>query len=105
MIPWLMLYMSRPDIEINEKITETDQALAQIAQIIFTKLEQLGDMAENFAPIPDNPLLSILQSVISSNTSPVSEVYERNDDGTFYGTEERTITEAKIVQKEQSDQS
>ena len=83
-IPWLLLLYSRPDLEISSKIKETDVALAQIAQILIQRIDELGSLAEDLAPMPDNPLMSILSAFLNNQgASTVNEIYNRDEQGQF----------------------
>jgi len=87
-IPWIVLALRRPDEEIREQLTESDQALAQLIQIIMNKMDSLENMAEDFGRSGQNlDFGTILGQIIQSKMNPTAnDDYSRRDDGTFDGT-------------------
>ena len=87
LIPWIILVLSRPDLEIHDKLTESDSALAQLIQIIMQKMDHLEEAAANLgsggAPLDFGQIIG--QIIQSKMNSTGNEDYMRNDDGTFNG--------------------
>jgi hypothetical protein len=87
LIPWIILVLSRPDLEIHDKLTESDSALAQLIQIIMAKLDHFEQLSENFGgaaqPLDFGQIIG--QIIQSKMNSAGNEDYIRNDDGTFNG--------------------
>lgn len=86
-IPWIVLAFRRPDEEIREQLVESDQALAQLIQIIMTKIDSLEIMAEDFGRSGQNlDFGTIIGQIIQSKMNPTAnDDYSRRDDGTFDG--------------------
>lgn len=86
LIPWLLLAYFRPDQDIEGKVMEIDSGLAQIAQALFVRLENLENLAtaatEN---LPENPFASMLAQLFQQRLAG-NDLYGRSDDGTFDGT-------------------
>lgn len=97
-IPWAYLLLTRPDRVIEEQLTASDQALAQLIQIILQKMDSLEHLAEDFSR-SGQPLDfgQIIGQILQQKMNPTAnEDYMRNDDGTFNGTPQ--IIEAKDTQ-------
>jgi len=94
-IPWVYLLFTRPDRMIEDQLTESDRALAQLIQIIMQKMDSLEDLASDFSR-SGQPLDfgQIIGQILQQKMNPAAnEDYMRNDDGTFNGTPQ--IIEAK----------
>ena len=100
LIPWFLLIYQRPDLDIADKVADIDTGLAQIAQILFEKLDNLEEMGSSLAPAQENPLLMILNQIMSRQND--ANVYGRNDDGTFNGTPEIIEAESSQIDSNQS---
>jgi ABC-type phosphate transport system auxiliary subunit len=88
LIPWLLLAYFRPDLDINEQIKQTDQGLAMVAQVLMERLESLEDLAGSaMQGVPENPFAALISSFMQQKLAG-TEVYGRQDDGTFDGTKE-----------------
>ena len=87
LIPWIILGIKRPDVEIQDQLSESDSALAQLIQIIMQKMDGLENMEEDFRS-PGNQLDfgTIIGQIIQQKMNPTAEdVYMRSEDGTFNG--------------------
>lgn len=86
LIPWFLLIYTRPDLDIAEKVDTIDTGLAQVANILFEKLESLEDLGSSVASSTENPLISFLTQMMNRNME--NNLYGRSSDGTFDGTKE-----------------
>ena len=96
-IPWVYLLFTRPDRLIEDQLSESDAALAQLIQIILQKIDSIEELSEQFRG-GNQPLDfgSILGQIIQQKMNPVAnDDYMRNDDGTFNGA-------PKIIEAENS---
>jgi hypothetical protein len=96
LIPWFLLLYQRPDLDIADKVADIDTGLAQIAQILFERLDNLEEMGSALPSAQENPLLMILNQIMSRQNE--QNVYGRNLDGTFNGAPE--IIEAESSQND-----
>ena len=88
LIPWLLLAYFRPDLSINEQIEQTDQGLAMVAKVLLERLESLEELAGSaMQGVPENPFAALISSFMQQKLAG-TEVYGRQDDGTFDGTKE-----------------
>ena len=89
-LPWIFLLIRRPDEEIYEKVVESDEALAKIAQYLIQKMDMLGELAGDLTAPPEFDLGSLIGSLIQRNLNPQENenVYGRNERGEFDGTQE-----------------
>lgn len=89
-LPWIYLLIRRPDEEIYEKVVESDEALAKIAQYLIQKMDMLGELAGDLTAPPEFDLGSLIGSLIQRNLNPQENenVYGRNERGEFDGTQE-----------------
>lgn len=88
LIPWLLLAYFRPDQTIQDQIEQTDQGLAMVAQVLMERLESLEDLAGSaMQGVPENPFAALISSFMQQKLAG-TEVYGRQDDGTFDGTKE-----------------
>ena len=70
--------------EMTDKIELIDSTLAQLMQILFEKLEEIGTIGNG---IPDNPLLSIVQAFLNQKMQGETGIdYIRDEHGRFDGT-------------------
>lgn len=88
--PWIFLLIRRPDDEIFEKISESDEALAKIAHYLIQKMDSMAEMAEDLRSPGEFDLGSIIGSMIQRNMglNNSENVYGRNERGEFDGTQE-----------------
>jgi len=96
-IPWLYLLFTRPDRVIENQLSESDQALAQLIQIILQKIDSIEELSEQFRG-GQQPLDfgQIISQIIAQKMNPTAnDHYMRNDDGTFNGA-------PKIIEAENS---
>jgi hypothetical protein len=95
-LPWIYLLIRRPDDEIFEKIVESDEALAKIAQYLIQKMDMLSELAGELTAPQEFDLGSLIGSIIQRNFNPQLDenVYGRNERGEFDGTQETIETQA-----------
>ena len=98
MIPWFLLLYQSPDLEISDKVADIDTGLAQIAQLLLQKLDNLEELGASVAPAGENPILMFLQAMM--NRQNENNLYGRSSDGTFNGAPE--IIEAESPQNDSS---
>ena len=97
-IPWLLLLFSRPDLTIYDKLDEDGAALAGILQSFMVKLQDLEEIGSSLSPSSGEINFGdIIAKVIQQKMNPVAnDIYERDDNGQFYGQEElKEITPKK----------
>lgn len=87
LIPWIILGIKRPDQEIQDQLSESDSALAQLIQIIMQKMDGLENMAESLGSGGNQlDFGTILAQIIQQKMNPTAEdVYMRSEDGQFNG--------------------
>ena len=95
LIPWILLLYSRPDLKIEDRLVESDSALAQLIQIIMQKMDNLEEIGSSFGPSAGEFNLGhvigqILQQKMNQGSG---NDYMRDSAGRFNGTPE--IIEAK----------
>ena len=104
LIPWFLLLYYRPDLEMSNKIEETDIALAQIAQVIIQRIDSIGSLAEDLAPQADNPLMMILQSFLNQKFDSVgNDDYNRDANGQFLDATTLEVKETPNLSQKQGD--
>jgi hypothetical protein len=88
--PWIFLLIRRPDDEIFEKISESDEALAKIAHYLIQKMDSMAEMAGDLRNPGEFDLGSLISSMIQRNMglNNNENVYGRNERGEFDGTQE-----------------
>jgi len=97
-LPWIILCFNRPDRQISNQLTQSDQALAQI----FSSLMERVDFLMEAAPeIPENPLMAIVEMFLKQKfegigglNAPESTI-SREDNGQFNGEGEAKVPEEK----------
>jgi hypothetical protein len=101
MIPWFLLLYQRPDLQISDKVADIDTGLAQIAQLLLQKLDNLEELGASVAPAGENPILMFLQAMMNRQSiENENNLYGRSSDGTFNGTPE--IIEAESPQNDRN---
>jgi hypothetical protein len=83
-IPWIFLAFRRPDKAVSQQIEVIDSALAHLVQVMLERLDELSDLGSSLAVPAENPLMSILQTILNNRLND-ENVYERADNGTFTG--------------------
>lgn len=107
-LPWIFLLIRRPDEEIYEKVVESDEALAKIAQYLIQKMDMLGEMAGDLAAPPEFDLGSLIGSIIQRNLNSQENenVYGRNERGEFDGTQEiietQTLPPSELLESDRN---
>lgn len=83
-IPWIFLAFRRPDRAVSEQIDVIDSALAHLVQVMLERLDEISDLGSSLAAPTENPLMSILQTILNNRLND-ENIYERSNDGTFTG--------------------
>jgi hypothetical protein len=103
-LPWILLCFKRPDMQIKQQLAESDSALAQLIQIIMSKMDELQEMGDIMAsPAQNFDLGSIIAQIIQGKMNGTNDNdYIRSPNGQFNGPQENDTIEAKNLNETES---
>jgi len=99
LIPWILLLYSRPDLKIEDRLVESDSALAQLIQIIMQKMDSLEEMGQGFGGAAGEFNLGhIIGQILQQKMNQGSgNDYMRDSAGRFNGTPEIIETSSETL--------